>query len=151
MPDEVTERSQRLALDVWNVLGCAGFARVDLMLNSATGKLTLLEANTVRGMTDTSLLPQAADAAGIGLTSSSGASSILRCASGSGRKFFEVFPDARPRLTVDGVPPSCWWHQGGRRRPSGADRAPGKPAELADGSTTPASAVWGGALGECVH
>ena len=47
-------------------LGCAGFARIDLMLCDATGELTVLEANTVPGMTDTSLLPQAADAAGIG-------------------------------------------------------------------------------------
>jgi D-alanine-D-alanine ligase len=66
LPDGVTERAQRLALDVWNALGCAGFARVDLMLDAASGELTVLEANTVPGMTDTSLLPQAADAAGIG-------------------------------------------------------------------------------------
>src|SRR5688572_22903973 len=30
-------------------------------------------------------------------------------------------------------PSSCWWRVGGRQRPSGADRAPGKRAELADG------------------
>ena len=66
LPDAVTARAQRLALDVWNALGCAGFARVDLMLCATTGELTVLEANTVPGMTDTSLLPQAADAAGIG-------------------------------------------------------------------------------------
>ncbi len=66
LPDGVTERARRLALDVWNALGCAGFARVDLMLDEASGELTVLEANTVPGMTDTSLLPQAADAAGIG-------------------------------------------------------------------------------------
>ena len=66
LPEDVTERARALALDVWNALGCAGFARVDLMLCDATGELTVLEANTVPGMTDTSLLPQAADAAGIG-------------------------------------------------------------------------------------
>ena len=66
LPGGVTERARRLALDVWNTLGCAGFARVDLMLDAASGQLTVLEANTVPGMTDTSLLPQAADAAGIG-------------------------------------------------------------------------------------
>jgi D-alanine-D-alanine ligase len=63
---EVTERAQRLALDVWRVLGCAGFARVDLMLDGASGELSVLEANAIPGLTDTSLLPQAADAAGIG-------------------------------------------------------------------------------------
>jgi D-alanine-D-alanine ligase len=50
---------------VWDALGCAGFARVDLMLDAA-GDLWVLEANTIPGLTDTSLLPQAADAAGIG-------------------------------------------------------------------------------------
>ena len=48
------------------MLGCAGFARVDLMLDAGTGELTVLEANAIPGMTETSLLPLAADAAGIG-------------------------------------------------------------------------------------
>jgi D-alanine-D-alanine ligase len=66
LPDEVTARAQEIALDVWRVLGCRGFARVDLMLGSESGELTVLEANAIPGMTETSLLPQAADAAGIG-------------------------------------------------------------------------------------
>jgi D-alanine-D-alanine ligase len=37
---------------------------VDLML-SAGGELTVLEANPIPGLTDTSLLPQAAEAAGM--------------------------------------------------------------------------------------
>ena len=48
------------------VLGLAGVARVDLMLDAASGELWVLEANTIPGMTETSLLPMAADAAGIG-------------------------------------------------------------------------------------
>ncbi len=63
--DEVAERAQELALAVWEVLGCAGFARVDLMLEESTGELTVLEVNAIPGLTETSLLPQAADAAGI--------------------------------------------------------------------------------------
>jgi D-alanine-D-alanine ligase len=35
------------------------------MLEEATGELTLLEANAIPGLTDTSLLPLAAEAAGI--------------------------------------------------------------------------------------
>jgi D-alanine-D-alanine ligase len=66
LPDDVSARAQEIALDVWRVLGCRGFARVDLMLDARTGELTVLEANAIPGMTDTSLLPQAADAAGIG-------------------------------------------------------------------------------------
>ena len=48
------------------LLGCHGFARVDLMLEQDTDELWVLEANVVPGMTETSLLPQAADAGGIG-------------------------------------------------------------------------------------
>ena len=65
LPGEVTERAQRLALDVWRTLGCKGFARIDLMLAAAGGELYVLEANAIPGLTATSLLPQAADAAGI--------------------------------------------------------------------------------------
>ena len=36
------------------------------MLDDATGELSVLEANAIPGLTDTSLLPLAAEAAGIG-------------------------------------------------------------------------------------
>jgi len=62
---QVAQRAQALALDAYRVLGCYGFARVDLMLETDTGELTLLEANAIPGLTETSLLPQAAEAAGI--------------------------------------------------------------------------------------
>jgi D-alanine-D-alanine ligase len=64
--DETTERAQALAREVFALLRCRGFARVDLMLEEATGELFVLEANAIPGLTETSLLPQAADAAGIG-------------------------------------------------------------------------------------
>jgi D-alanine-D-alanine ligase len=64
--DAATERAQGLALDVFRLLGCRGFARIDLMLEEDTGELYVLEANAIPGLTETSLLPQAADAAGIG-------------------------------------------------------------------------------------
>jgi D-alanine-D-alanine ligase len=66
LPDEVAARARELALRVYGVLGCYGFARVDLMLEEATGELTVLEANVIPGLTETSLLPLAAEAAGIG-------------------------------------------------------------------------------------
>ncbi|HWT23524.1 MAG TPA: D-alanine--D-alanine ligase [Solirubrobacteraceae bacterium] len=62
---EQTAEAQRLALEAYRVLGCYGFARVDLMLEEATGELTVLEANAIPGLTNTSLLPQAAEAAGL--------------------------------------------------------------------------------------
>jgi len=63
---ETTARAQELALEVYELLGCHGVARVDLMLDGDSGELWVLETNVVPGMTETSLLPQAADAAGIG-------------------------------------------------------------------------------------
>jgi D-alanine-D-alanine ligase len=63
---ETTARAHKLALEVYALLGCHGVARVDLMLSEDDGGLWVLEANVVPGMTETSLLPQAADAAGIG-------------------------------------------------------------------------------------
>jgi D-alanine-D-alanine ligase len=62
---ETTARAQELALAAYKTLGCSGFARVDLMLEQGTGDLYLLEANAIPGLTDTSLLPLAAEAAGI--------------------------------------------------------------------------------------
>ena len=58
---DATARAQELALAAYTTLGCAGFARVDLMLEEATGELYLLEANAIPGLTDTSLLPLAAE------------------------------------------------------------------------------------------
>ncbi len=48
----------------FELLGCSGWGRVDLMLD-ANGKCWLLEVNTIPGMTDHSLVPMAARARGI--------------------------------------------------------------------------------------
>ncbi len=69
LDDELAERASELALQVYALLGCRGFGRVDLMLSSEGSDLYVLEADTVPGLTETSLLPQAADAAGIGFDS----------------------------------------------------------------------------------
>jgi D-alanine-D-alanine ligase len=63
--DELGERARTLALDVFRLLGCRGFARVDLMLEEDSRELYVLEANVIPGLTETSLLPQAAEVAGI--------------------------------------------------------------------------------------
>jgi D-alanine-D-alanine ligase len=51
------------ALGAYRALGCSGFARVDLILGEDGPRV--LEVNAIPGLTDTSLLPQAAEAAGI--------------------------------------------------------------------------------------
>jgi D-alanine-D-alanine ligase len=63
---EVAARVQELALQAFGLLGCSVFARVDLMLDAETLEPFVLEVNPIPGLTETSLLPQAADAAGIG-------------------------------------------------------------------------------------
>jgi D-alanine-D-alanine ligase len=65
LDEEVTTRAGEIALETYGLLGCAGFARVDLMLEAATGELYVLEVNPIPGLTETSLLPLAAEAAGI--------------------------------------------------------------------------------------
>ncbi len=55
---------QNLALRAFNALGCRHWGRVDLMQDAA-GKVWLLEANTVPGLTDHSLVPMAAAAVGM--------------------------------------------------------------------------------------
>jgi D-alanine-D-alanine ligase len=63
--DTVAARAGEIALETYGLLGCAGFARVDLMLEASTGELYVLELNPIPGLTETSLLPLAAEAAGI--------------------------------------------------------------------------------------
>jgi D-alanine-D-alanine ligase len=52
------------ALRAWDALGCSGFSRVDLILGEEGPQV--LEVNAIPGLTDTSLLPMAAEAASIG-------------------------------------------------------------------------------------
>jgi D-alanine-D-alanine ligase len=52
-----------VASATWRALGCRGFARVDVMLGAEGPQV--LELNAIPGLTDTSLLPMACEAAGI--------------------------------------------------------------------------------------
>jgi D-alanine-D-alanine ligase len=55
---------QALARRAFDVLGCRGWGRIDILMDDA-GKPFLLEANTLPGMTDHSLVPMAAKTAGL--------------------------------------------------------------------------------------
>jgi D-alanine-D-alanine ligase len=58
------ENIMKISLSCHKILGCSGISRVDFILDS--GNLPhVLEINTMPGMTSTSLVPMAADAAGI--------------------------------------------------------------------------------------
>jgi D-alanine-D-alanine ligase len=64
LPANEEREIQRAVLRAFDVLGCRGWGRVDLMLDAA-GRPHFLEVNTSPGMTDHSLVPMAARAAGI--------------------------------------------------------------------------------------
>jgi len=64
IPDEQTCAIQELALHAHRALGLQVYSRVDVIL-SETGEPFVLEVNTIPGMTEASLLPEAAAAAGI--------------------------------------------------------------------------------------
>jgi D-alanine-D-alanine ligase len=64
LSDAEAQAVQNAARGTYETLGCAGFARVDLML-SEDGEPHVLEVNAIPGLTDTSLFPMAAEAAGL--------------------------------------------------------------------------------------
>ena len=65
IPEEQTRAIQDLALRAHRALGLQVYSRVDILLPE-DGQPTVLEVNTIPGMTEASLLPEAAAAAGIG-------------------------------------------------------------------------------------
>jgi D-alanine-D-alanine ligase len=62
--ESVSRRAQDIARRSHESLGCRCFSRIDMMMDSS-GALFVLEANTIPGMTERSLLPKAAQAAGL--------------------------------------------------------------------------------------
>src|SRR5579864_1704619 len=65
IPEAAQKSAQDAAARAFIELGCSGMARVDMIVD-ASGIPWLLEVNTVPGLTELSLLPDAARAAGIG-------------------------------------------------------------------------------------
>lgn len=64
LPEELSQQIQAQALQAHKILGCAGWSRVDLILDKHDQPY-FLEVNTSPGMTDHSLVPMAAKVAGI--------------------------------------------------------------------------------------
>lgn len=63
---DLEAEAQQLALEAFDALGCRTWGRIDFMIDEV-GQLLLIECNTVPGMTDHSLVPKAASAAGMDL------------------------------------------------------------------------------------
>jgi D-alanine-D-alanine ligase len=64
LPSEIASGIQADALKAFEVAGCRGYGRIDFRLRP-DGTYSCLEINTLPGMTSTSLMPDAAGAAGI--------------------------------------------------------------------------------------
>ena len=64
IPDDVTKRMQQLACQAFDALHLTSYARMDFLMEE-DGSLYCLEANTLPGMTQTSLIPQEAAAIGM--------------------------------------------------------------------------------------
>jgi D-alanine--D-alanine ligase len=64
LPNTLTDKVQSIALEVFNILQCSGYARADFLLDKDNNPW-FLEINTLPGMTSTSLVPKSAMAAGI--------------------------------------------------------------------------------------
>ncbi len=61
---DVADTVTQVALETYGVLDCHGFGRVDILLD-ADDEPWVLELNTIPGLTDTSMVPKAAQAAGM--------------------------------------------------------------------------------------
>jgi D-alanine-D-alanine ligase len=65
LPADKERELADLALQSFNAVGAEGWGRVDFMLDEQSGEALVLEVNTVPGMTSHSLVPMAAEQAGI--------------------------------------------------------------------------------------
>jgi D-alanine-D-alanine ligase len=63
-PDQ-TREVQRLAVACYQAVYCEGMARVDFLLETATGKFYINEPNTIPGFTSISMYPKMWEAAGV--------------------------------------------------------------------------------------
>jgi D-alanine-D-alanine ligase len=65
LPEAEEREIQRIVVQAFRTLACKGWARADIMIRATDRKPFLLEINTAPGMTDHSLVPMSARAAGI--------------------------------------------------------------------------------------
>jgi D-alanine-D-alanine ligase len=65
LPEAEEKAIQALVVKAYQVLGCKGWGRVDVMIDAQTRQPYLLEINTSPGMTSHSLVPMSARAAGM--------------------------------------------------------------------------------------
>lgn len=64
--DEMQEKVNNISKEIWSLLGCKGYARIDMIISN--GEPYLLEVNTLPGMTTSSLIPKSVEAVGMSFT-----------------------------------------------------------------------------------
>jgi D-alanine-D-alanine ligase len=62
---EQTSEMQRLAIACFDAIGCEGMARVDFLMEAATGQIYINEINTIPGFTSISMYPKMFEYSGI--------------------------------------------------------------------------------------
>ena len=62
---EQTAEIQRLAVECYQAVDCEGMARVDFLMEAATGKFFINEINTIPGFTSISMFPKMWEASGL--------------------------------------------------------------------------------------
>jgi D-alanine-D-alanine ligase len=62
---EISQRAQELAIRAYLAIDCSGMARVDFLLDKASGELYLNEVNTIPGFTQISMYPKLWEASGL--------------------------------------------------------------------------------------
>ncbi len=65
LPPEKTEEVRRLAVECYRAVECEGMARVDFLLEAATGRIYINEINTIPGFTSISMFPKMWEHSGI--------------------------------------------------------------------------------------
>ncbi|MFH1720488.1 MAG: D-alanine--D-alanine ligase, partial [Patescibacteria group bacterium] len=65
LPDDLLKKIQKLAIDAYRAVDCAGFARVDCFVDRDTGEVYLNEINTIPGFTSISMYPKMWEASGL--------------------------------------------------------------------------------------
>jgi D-alanine-D-alanine ligase len=65
LPPEQVEETRRLAVACYQAVDCEGMARVDFLLEAATGRIYINEINTIPGFTSISMFPKMWEATGL--------------------------------------------------------------------------------------
>ncbi|MEW6649526.1 MAG: D-alanine--D-alanine ligase family protein [Chloroflexota bacterium] len=65
LPEMVSEKIRRLAIETYRAIDCAGMARVDFLMDRGSEEIFISEVNTIPGFTRISMYPKLWEASGI--------------------------------------------------------------------------------------